>query len=794
MSDTETTTVTPPPRFQGWWAALIYAAATLTLGWPALLGRFLVNPRSDQYKAGYAFREFAAASLRAGQGFPEWNPYQYGGMPYIAAMHGDIFYPTFLLRMIMPTDMAMTWEFVIHLWLAGMMTYLLLRAAGVSFGGALVGGLAYLMCGPIASYASPGHDGKLFVSALFPAVLLLLHLAIRHRKQWAWGALAIVIGLAVLSPHPQLLEYLLLGGASYGIYLLRARDEHGHQLSARSAWLDTAKGIGSAVIGALIGMVQFWPVREYVSWSPRAAGGVSSGYEHAISYSFPPEELINTALPQFSGILDNYWGRNNIHFHSEYLGIVVLALAGLAFARETRRSFTWYLAGLLIVSVLWALGGYTPLYQLIYAVVPGTKFFRAPSTIIFIAAFAMSGLAALGAERLLAGKASTRWAIGWGIAGGVLMLLAASGGFANLGNSITGGQRLEAIQDNAGPLMLGGVRMLAFLAMVLALGVGMARGALTKRIGVVVLGVLVTADLWSIERLYWPFSDRANVIFASDPTIDYLKAQKEPGRVLALNLGEGANPYDPFLKHAGLMIHRVRTVLGYHGNELGRFQKLYGADDGLKQVANPNFWALENVRYFLSSASKPVFPGMTLVAGPVRNAAGSMVFLWKMPGNNPAAWVTPAIVKANDEQAFATVLDPRFDVRSVAVFDSAAPVTSAALSALPQPLAITVAATTWEPGRIALTLSGPAPAGSALMVSENYYPGWRALIDGKPAVLFRADLTLIGVPLTVGATKVELEFHSDTVATGKHLAMVGLLLGFAWLLGGAAVDRRTARG
>ena len=49
------------------------------------------------------------------------------------------------------------------------------------------------------------------------------------------------------------------------------------------------------------------------------------------------------------------------------------------------------------MSVLWALGGYTPFYQLVYNLVPGSKFFRAPSTIIFIAAFAMSGLAALGA-------------------------------------------------------------------------------------------------------------------------------------------------------------------------------------------------------------------------------------------------------------------------------------------------------------------------------------------------------------------------------------------------------------
>ena len=106
MSRPDALSVTLPeaPRRAALWAAFTYAAATMSVAWPALLGRFLLNTHSDQYIAGYAFRQFAAASLRSGQGFPLWNPYLFGGMPYVAAMHGDIFYPTFLLRMVMPTE------------------------------------------------------------------------------------------------------------------------------------------------------------------------------------------------------------------------------------------------------------------------------------------------------------------------------------------------------------------------------------------------------------------------------------------------------------------------------------------------------------------------------------------------------------------------------------------------------------------------------------------------------------------------------------------------------------------
>ena len=114
------------PRFELLWATAVYAVVTLALGFPALAGQFLVNPRSDQYIAGYAFREFAAQTMRSGQGFPLWNPYLFGGMPYVAAMHGDIFYPTFLLRLLVAPDVGMTWGMISHVFLAGLFAHLFL--------------------------------------------------------------------------------------------------------------------------------------------------------------------------------------------------------------------------------------------------------------------------------------------------------------------------------------------------------------------------------------------------------------------------------------------------------------------------------------------------------------------------------------------------------------------------------------------------------------------------------------------------------------------------------------------
>lgn len=790
-------------------AALVCSLVTLLLAWPALGGAFLVNPHSDQYIAGFPFREFAAQSLRAGDGFPLWNPYQFGGMPYVAAMHGDIFYPTFLLRLILPTDVAMTWGFIIHMVLAGFFTFGFLRAAGVKLHAASVGAVSYLLSGAVASYASPGHDGKLFVSSLLPAALWAITLGVRDGKRAAWGALAVVVGLAVLSPHPQLLQYMLLMSGAYALWLAfrplavpspvanPGQPGQSNRAEDKKQWKRLGPALGAVILGGLIGAIQYLPVREYVDWSPRAGG---KGYDYATSFSLPLEETINMYLPQFSGILDNYWGRNGIHFHSEYLGASVLVLAFFAFGgglTNKHRKHAWFWLGTLIVSLFWAWGGNTPFYHLVYALVPGTTFFRAPSTILYITAFATAVLAAFGAERALAGAGKNaaagvkRYAIIWVGIALLVGLLASLGGLTNIAMSILGDVRGDLIEANESWVSLGAWRSaLAVLATVALLVLSMRDRLSVSLRGWLLVGV-VALDLWSIERHYWIFSPPASELYASDDIIEYLQNLKQPGRVIAYPLDANMAPHDPFLLGDALMHHRIRGVLGYHGNELGRYQQLYGKNDGFQPLANPNFWSLVNARFFYTNTPGLPFPGARLVAGPVRDAAGSMTYLYELPGEHPAAWVAPLKVRLDDPTALATLMNPNFDVRRVAIFDSSAAVDAQPVnSRLPDPVTFGVTVDRYDPGAIDLTLDQPAPANAALIVSENYYPGWSATVDGRAVSTHRVDYTLIGVELPEGATRIELRFSEAAYESGKQITLLALGAAvFIWILG-AAMDRK----
>jgi hypothetical protein len=549
--------------------------------------------------------------------------------------------------------------------------------------------------------------------------------------------------------------------------------------------------LGAVLLGGLMGAVQYQPVREYVAWSPRAGG---KGYDYATSFSFPLEETINLYLPQFSGILDQYWGRNGIHFHSEYAGaaVLVLALLGLGGGMANRhRTHAWFWMGTLAVSLFWAWGGNTPFYNVVYAVVPGTKFFRAPSTILYVTALSTAILAAFGLERALAGRVSLRYVAGWALFALLVALLATSGALTNLAMSLLGDARADLIAANASATTAGAWRSAGVVAVVLALLVAVQRGRIRAEAAGWSLLAVVALDLWTIERHYWRFSAPASSLYAEDDIIRYLKSRPEPARVIALPLSDNMAPHDPFLAGDALMFHRIRGVLGYHGNELGRYQALFGKEEGYQSVANPNFWALTNARYFYTNASALPFQGAKLVAGPVRNAAGSMTYLFELPGANPAAWVTPLAVKLPDDQAKATVLNPLFDVRRVAVFDSGGSMPAQPVpSQLPEPLGIRVRFSRYAPGAIDLTLDAPAPAGSVLVVSENFYPGWTATADGNPVPVGRVDFVLTGVALPPGARGISLRFDSAPYHTGRVLSLAAMGLALAWLVLGGWRDRR----
>lgn len=773
-----------PPR-PALLAALVFVLAALTLCWPMLGGRFVVSPQSDQYVAGYAFRFFGAEFFRAHHRIPEWNPYLFGGLPFIAAQHGDVFYPTAWLRWVLPVDTAMNLAFAGHLVLAGCTMYALLRALRTGWGGALVGGLAYELTGIVASLVKPGHDGKLFVSALAPLALLATLRAVHDRRLAGYGLLALTVGLCMLSPHYQMTYYLLVACGIWTLWLALLDPGRPEALRRPAvAWGAIAGSLGAVLLGLAIAAVQIVPFLAYLPYSPRAEGtGSSTGWEYAIGFSMPPEEIVTTILPQFNGVLDAYWGRNFFKLHTEFLGGVTVLLAAVGWGDRRRRPFLWVTGAIALLFLLIAFGGHTPFYRLWYEVMPMMKKVRAPGMAFFLVALPVALWAGWGADRLLRGEVS-RGALltGLGILGGIA-LLGAVGVLQAVATLLAQPEQAERVLANAGALQAGSLRLLLFVLLAAGVTLGIAAGRLRGAAAAAALAAVTVADLWSIDRLFFQYSPPAAELFQDDGIVSRLKQEKPPFRVLDVGVYPGSQ----------LMAHDIEQVLGYHGNEIRFYDELLGGKNVWKSVGNPAVLDLVAAEFVILPAEQEL-PGYHKIAGPVPTAPGGPGVLYQRDSTVPYARVLPAAIKVADPQIIPALLDPRFPVDRVLVYPDTASVTVEAIRAgqAPAPAGITAQVAEWEPGRMRITLTGSEARPSYLLVSENWYPDWRATVDGAAVPVRRGDYAFLSVPLPPGAREVRLDFASPRYVQGKRVSWAALLV-TAGLLAGTAIRNRFRR-
>jgi hypothetical protein len=666
--------------------------------------------------------------------------------------------------------------------LAGFFTYLFLRSLEVSWTGSLVGGLGYQLSGIVASLVSPGHDGKLFVSALMPLGLLGLVIAIRKRRPEGYGILALVVGLALISPQTQMAQYMLIAAGVFTLYLTFWDDQRPEK--ARR-WIPLALGLAAVALGVAAAMAQLWPFIHYMSYGARSAG--AQGWGYATMYSMPPADIVDWLVSDFTGVLQRYWGENVFKLHSEYVGAAVLVLAVLGFGNARRRRLLWWVGGTGLLFLLVSLGGHTPFYRLWYEIVPGAKVTRAEGMAFYLVAFTLCVAAAFGVERLERGgeeggkPPGPRLLYGLFVAAGVVLLLGTSGGLGGLAASLAQPERVELARANAGPIAMSAMRGAVFMALATGAALLAVRGRVRGLGLALALAAVVGLDLFMNARRFFEYSPRASVLYADDPITGRLEATPKPFRVLNLNVYPGAY----------LMGKQIPEVLGYHGNELHAYDQLLGGKNEWRNLGARNILDLTATRYILLPAPQTIH-GYHLALGPATTTGGETAYLFEADTVPPYARVVPAAARVADEQVVPTLLDPRLDPSRLLLLGPDAPVTTPPLDSMPPRSAARAAVTAWEPGSMHIRLD-PAPERDAyLLVSENWYPEWAATVDGKPAQLLRGDNTFITVRVPRGAREVQLDYRRGRYRTGAAMSLASLGGIVLWLLLPLLLRRRSA--
>ncbi len=773
-------------------AALAYFALALVYFLPAFLpGKHIYG--TDYLVGGYFFHDFISQRFAAGV-LPRWVPHVYGGLP-LFANPGSTYHPVrFLADAVFPVSRIWPTFFVVHFALAGLGTYLLARELGARRWVAFLGGLMFQFTGITMSWVLAGHEGRIIVATLTPLIFYFFHRGIRTGRFAPFAGAAAAIGSALLTFQIQSAYYMLLGALVWSVFCLW---HLGLFREPRRLPKPVLLGVGAVAFGFAMASVNFLPFLDYVAESPRGMAG-GRGYEYSTSYSMPAGEVAALAVPEMHGFLESYHGANGFKLHVEYVGALALLLAALGAVFCRRNRYWWLFAGLGLFALTISLGGNTPIYRLYYEVFPGYKRFRAPAISFFLVSLSLVMMATLALEAIAA-RLDERRASARALRGPEPLPEAKTAGMVLAGvvavGTLLGMMASGASAPNVPPPGPAAFRFALFAAAVAAVVWFWVRGALGATPTLALLAVLTVVDLWVVDRRFFETVPSPEEMFAADDVAEFLRSQPGRNRVWVLPFPGGY----VYRGNAGnyLMGFDVDQAGGEHGNQLQRWNQYLGA--GTESYVDwHNFWtdpenlasqvvdtpegqalafrsaggALEaaNIRYVVS--------GVPLVNPRLREVHRGSALVYENTAALPRAYLVPQVVTTGpQESGLEAMRRPGFDPRATAVVASAAPVR------LPEgPLSGAAQVAEYTPDRVVVQTRADREA--LLVLADNFYAGWRAEVDGRPAPVLRANHTLRGVVVPAGSHRVVFTFHSPDLYTGfyVYLACLALLAAYGLYL------------
>jgi len=758
-------------------AGALLAGFVLAFFWRTLSGDvFQPADGGDLVSFLFPTYRFAARTLAAGQ-LPLWNPHLYGGAPFVADIQAGFLYLPNLALFLGNPDFpytALQGMVLAHLWWAGLGLYALARALGRSWAAAVLAGLAFQFSDALLIHL--GNLNLVAVLSWMGWVLAAHHRALEGRHLGWAGLAGLLFALGNYAGHPQssyyvalaLLLHTLLWWAGPGRERANGAPSRGYRsLLARRGPLGvlaTTAGVSALLTGPIL-----LPAWELLPYTPRA----DLPYQATVSYSLAPiPALVGLLTPGFFGrgpaLHWSLWDRVEL----PYLGVptLLLALAALLLARERRPLLPW--AGLALFGLLVALGIYTPVHGWLTQLLPGYGGFRAPARAIVLWALGLSILAAYGLDSLQARPerptthpAQLRFQALLRTGGLALLLFITPLMFATL--LVTQSDPTAFLRASLAALAVAWAT-LAWLATWLAIHLA-TRGALRPGW----LGALLVAILFLELATTGAYTD----ISETDPTRGFQHPE-----ILAFLRERGpwvegpAGPQPLFRIDTRTEIQDLwqpdtAALTGLHdvggvANPLilRHWEALWQATGG----RHTRIYDMLNVDYVIVRDGTPLPPGFTLAF----DAPGPLA-VYRHSDPLPRAWlVTRARTVPDPAAALAALQDTDFNpAQEVILLDGQVPPDFTAAG--DGPLG-SVRITAYGPNELRLEVESSGPA--YLVLSEVWYPGWRATVNGTEAPVLRANYGLRSVPVPDGKATVRLWFAADRFRLGGLAGLLGLVL------------------
>jgi len=708
---------------------------------------------------------------------PLWNPYILGGRPFLGDPQSGIFSPFSVPSYVLPFWKSLAVAAVLKLFVAALGAFLLGRQVGMRFGGALLAGLVFGFSLWSVKWVS---WTLMSVWTFLPWLCLFSERCVRRPGALAFAGLATVVGLQWLGGHPSSsLQILVVVALGFGVRAALSR-----RLRPRLGLRLLTLG-GGLVAGTALAAVMLIPFAELL------------GHSSDLDVRAGASELLYQQPRYLLGIFfHDWWGSGatglELSFsleHAYYVAALPLMLATCALAARPRPD-RLAVAGVGAATLAMATG-LPPIYDLVVEL-PGLAAANngrfAVVTVLCLALLAGWGLddlagSRLGRRRRLLGLSAALMAlpvvtvialgeldmdalgaalrVAWGFATPTSELASEAGG---LGDVV----RLASVLE-----------WLVFATLALALVALRARGRLGPSVFVALAALLVVADLFKAGMGYNPAIPVSDAEQPTTPALRFLQDQR-PARFAGLAPRARASLTLPLPPNVA-MRYRLYDTRGYAQPTEERYFQTW------RRVISPDrdcYYFICTVladttpralralgvlgaSHLLQNRRDPPLSGMRAVYD------GPDARIYRNPSALPRSFlVDRQLVAPDGDAALAAVTAPGFTARTVAVTeDRIAGLREGArdaVSAGEADLAVD------EPERIVVETDAARPA--LMVLTDSWFPGWEATVDGERAPIHRVDYVIRGVPVPAGTHRVELRYKPVSVRAGFAVSGVALLV------------------
>ncbi|MYF63428.1 MAG: hypothetical protein F4183_02910 [Rhodothermaceae bacterium] len=792
-----------PPLFQHTVCAVALLVVAMYFCWPTLFsGKSLIGGDIVQWRA--AAQSMFEYRQETGEE-PLWAANLFAGMP------GYNVSPPALVPQIDEVPRAIrriSWPFS-HVIFMLMGTYIfvwyLIRDTLSSLLAACVYGMTTYL--PVILVA--GHNTKFVALAFAPWLLLAFIHGMRKPSLMAGLLFAVALAANLRAGHVQITYYVTFIALVWWIVL------------AIEAWRQKKlppflKSTGILAMGSVLALLMvaehYWPTIEYKEYSIRgmSSGGEAGGltWDYAMRWSQSPGELLTLLVADAygGGTSTYYWGTKPFTGGPHYAGSIALLLGILAVWRiRSRLAISLGIAGGLMI--LFSLGHhFGVLNRAMFNYFPLYDAFRVPETWLITVVLVLAALSALGLSYIVRREVSvaaerTKWHgiyIVFGVTGGVLMLLLATGG--SLFDFQREGERQQVItyvaqsaqRSPTDPQVVAAAeqllseqlvvprkdafmadvrRSLLFVVLTSIALVAVRRGKLSSWVFQGLLVLLVVLDLGGVARRYL---DTEHLSISKNPaqritTMDvdeYVLEQEGQFRVLSLESQDQTGLGRPSFHHESLG--------GYSAVKLRLYQDFLDNILMDPNTATPNENALDmmNVRYILSQA--PVSGTSSVYYG---SESGFTVYenLDVLPR---AYLVGQTEIIEDPSGAMYRIQELDFDPAVTAILP--APIDEA-VAPIDSSSTVIVNTLNHGPRRIIYEVETDAPR--LLVISEVYYPaGWTAMLNGESVPIHRANYLLRAVAIPAGRHTLELSFDPASQIWGKRISAISTIFVYGFIL------------